>query len=122
MTLNEQEKVWKFSTLLPINDEYCLMIHINYFEEVVGFEVVLNLPDYLDNEIFKHKVNSMGEFTMLDKYTARVFMQIAYVFTEDDENDSYDINMVADILAYIGSEVKPRLKEFLNETSELIMQ
>ena len=72
---------------------------------------------------------------MLDKYTARVFMlsskeigtsflvmQIAYVFTEDDENDSYDINMVADILAYIGSEVKPRLKEFLNETSELIMQ
>ena len=74
MTLNEQEKVWKFSTLLPINDEYCLMIHINYFEEVVGFEVVLNLPDYLDNEIFKHKVNSMGEFTMLDKYTARVFM------------------------------------------------
>ena len=59
---------------------------------------------------------------MLDKYTARVFMQIAYVFTEDDENDSYDINMVADILAYIGSEVKPRLKEFLNEMSELIMQ
>ena len=49
---------------------------------------------------------------MLDKYTARVFMlsskeigtsflvmRIAYVFTEDDENDSYDINMVADILA-----------------------
>ena len=58
MTLNEQEKVWKFSTMLPINDEYCLMIYINYFEEVVGFEVVLNLPNYLDNEIFKHKVNS----------------------------------------------------------------
>lgn len=123
LILDEDNKVWKVSTTLPIDKENCLLINILFFEEVIAFEVAFKLPDHFNNDIFKHKVNGKDEFKVLDKYNSRVYicenykdsfliMNVAYVFTEEGEKDSYSPEIVADILAYIGQQVKDELVSY----------
>lgn len=130
LELDEENKVWKVSTMLPIDKENAVLIDILFFEEVIGFEATLKLPDSLNNDIFKHRVKELGKvFSVLDQCDARLILgemndnsflilQIAYMFTEDGKYDSYNANVLSDILVYISDNLTGNLQDYTNKITE----
>ena len=129
LELDDENKVWKVTAMIPIDEDDAVLIDIAFFEEVIGFEVTLKLPDDLNNDIFKHRVMDLDQaFTVLDQCDGRLILgemddnaflilQIAYVFTENSKSDSYNANVLSDILVYISDNLTGDLQDYINKIS-----
>lgn len=122
LDFDELEGVWCFNTARQSKHSF-LNVSILFFEGAAVFRVIFDIPEKMDNEIFKKKVLKRAEdFNVLDEYPARIvlierndgggalMLNIAYPYNEDD----YEMDDATDILVFIAKEVGDGWDEYID--------
>lgn len=122
---DKNENAWGLSTMIILEEDYPALLSILFFEEAVGFELLIRLPDYLNNDIFKRKFVGNETFEALGKFGSRYFLtefkgdlilnvNIAYNYEETDITDCYNADTVVDIIHYIGNTMRDEFISYLD--------